>query len=312
MTEVKIQEQEKKSVGVKGVEKSTPQLPYPFRIGSHIVVLNQVEQFSILPKEEAIRGEVIKRIGSQFKYGTHDIIRGLSVEEEERFLPNIIGIQPNSENWDQAVKAYWADYTINVTTTGLELEIGFKEDGKTPLNLKHYMDYKFCVENSNVAVTDEELDNKDIKSFFIIDYSKLQDEKLAKNRLLKEADKEFVLLTSDDTSESRTKVTHILTVLSGYGDTMGLSYEMREMKLRELKEENPQRFLEVVKDKNIADHALLQKALSVGEVTLEGETYFLQDMRMGSGKREAIGWLQDNNNSSIRSKLVEKLKAITI
>lgn len=60
-------------------------------------------------------------------------LKGLTFDEEVAFLPSIIGINPKSEKWTEAVQAYWANISLDVPFNyvngkdegGVELEVGF-------------------------------------------------------------------------------------------------------------------------------------------------------------------------------------------
>lgn len=66
-----------------------------------------------------------RRIGASLGKGG-DVVRGLSFEEEKKYLPDVIGVSPQSNDWQKATRNYWANITTEVPPdTGLELEVGF-------------------------------------------------------------------------------------------------------------------------------------------------------------------------------------------
>ena len=56
-----------------------------------------------------------------------EVLRGLSPDEERKFLPTIIATADNSPNWEQKVESYWNNIRVPVPygRKGKELEIGF-------------------------------------------------------------------------------------------------------------------------------------------------------------------------------------------
>lgn len=303
-----------KSPVAKSLSSSIP-VPSGFRLGSHLVILKQVKGFSMLPKEGNIRDEVVKKVGSTFKKGTNDIIRGLSKAEEKEYLPAIIGINNTANEWEQTVRNYWANFTVSVPAVkGREMQIGFKEvNGKAvPIDIQGYMEYKFCVEHGRVAVTPEELENVDVYTFYIEDLAAVKDKEREQYSILKKANTEFVKITAGDNPQQRAKVEHILTVLAKDGAVTFMDPLDQEVELKKIVERRPQEFINLVEDPNLIDKALLQKLLHNQKVTIEGSSYFVADQRIGANYAEAVGWLADPNNSGMKSKLLEQLKSAVI
>ena len=67
-----------------------------------------------------------RRIGASLSKGG-DVVRGLNFEEEKKYLGEIIGVSPSSQDWQKATRAYWCNITQEVPADefGLELEVGF-------------------------------------------------------------------------------------------------------------------------------------------------------------------------------------------
>lgn len=323
MSETTKHSQEENKGGVATAVAPSPKLPpvpEGVILGSRKVRIKHVEKFSILPKDPAIRLEVVKNIGSMYKKGTRDVIRGLSKEEEKEYLPSILGVQPTSEQWNDKVLNYWLDFVIKVPAgeKGVELEAGLERDSKGkihPIDLDGYMKYNFCKENRNVAVSKEELENKAIKTFYIEDLSEVKREQLAKSKIIKDIEMKFVKLIHSTSPEERVKIDYILRIAGGENQKgMYVSPKMdddeKELELRKLRDEAPSVFSRLINDPHLQTRALLQRALSAREVTMEGSSYYMADIRIGTSELDAIGWLEDNANSSHKSKLIARLKAL--
>ncbi len=66
----------------------------------------------------------IRKIGSSLAEG--GTLRGLTFEEEELYLPQLISMSPKSEYWEAKTKEYWDNISKAVDTgIGLQLETGF-------------------------------------------------------------------------------------------------------------------------------------------------------------------------------------------
>ncbi len=156
----------------------------PVKVGSRKVNIKLVPKFSILPSEPAakfIRDEVTKKIGSTWKRGTRDILRAIEGVEESYYLPDLMGIRVDSEQWNGKSREFWANFNIEIPNdeTGIILEIGFKEvepfefKGKLtntkPINIDDYLKYNHALQHKDVASSPEQLDNMFIYTFQMID-----------------------------------------------------------------------------------------------------------------------------------------------
>lgn len=288
-------------------------------LGSRLVELGQVKgSFSLLPTDKSIRDEVIKKIGSQWrKGGTKDIIRGLSPDEEREYLPNIIGINPSSNEWNGAVKDYWANFTLEIPASeNIILEVGFeKVSGKiTPINIDNYIKYNFCLEHSRVATSEEQLENISTFSFYIKDRNKVKKENEIKHLITKKAELFYVKLTSSTTKESASKIEELIRVLSieakeDYVDVFKLSTIEKEVKLKEYRDKDPQKFINLCEDPTLSDQAVISKGLATGLISIEGESYFMGELRIGSTRKEAIGWFSNPANSEQKMKFLASVSA---
>lgn len=309
-------------------EKVYTHIGIPVRLGSRIIQIHQVPKFSLLPKgkdAKTIRMEQVKKIGSQFAKGTRDVIRGLSPEEEIVYMPRILGISASSDNWNDALKTKWAEFGIDVPSddyseTGVELEVGFKEDPRKPgtaipIDLDGYIKYNFCKANSDVATTDEQLDNPFLFTYFIVDKARkvMDDENRfvrmkAINRLFDQ------LVTSTDTNE-RNKIQWILETEGGSDgvgiNTAGFSIVQKEMELEKFKDAFPTKFEELIKDPNLETKALIRKAVEVSVITQEGNSYFLDSKVIGSTLLDAVGYLSNPANQTDKLTIIARLDGLS-
>lgn len=290
------------------------------RIGSRKIQLITIKsKFSLLPKEpnaQTLRDEVIKKVGSQWKSGTRDIIRGLTQEEELKYLPSILGIKPTSDDWDSKILEWWANFSIEVpgTEKGIEFEAGFQKSNKgetEPISLDGYMKYNFCKANSDVA--NEEEDNLITKTFQLIDKAKVQIEAEQLFTIRKTVDREFLIIVRSTDLNIRRKIDWILEIHGGPDgigmNISGLTDVQKEMALEEFKDKNLSKFGEIINDSSLETKALIQRATSVGQLSLEGNTYFFGNKSLGNFK-QTVAYYTDSNNQKDRLILVARLKEL--
>lgn len=168
------------------------------RINKEVTIKVKTNQAHIARVGENLEvNEVVynrNRIGSALK--GNDVLRGLTTEEERKYLPSIVGVSPDSPNWDKAIRDYWVNITHTVPyPEGSKLEVGMtfatKEDANTatneeeaefqkyvaaraegkfyrenfekrfklgkPINLEDYILWRYCLVYSHVANTPDEV-----------------------------------------------------------------------------------------------------------------------------------------------------------
>lgn len=290
------------------------------QLGSKIVTIKQVEgKFTILPIEGPFRDEVVKKAGCEWKKGTRDVIRGLNNEEEKKYLPDILGISPNHQDWNSTVLEFWNNFNLIVPADKpLEIEVGMKEDVNgniVPIDVNGYMKYNWARVHSQVAFTEEDLRSKSMFTFYVEDLSAIKDKEIALHNKKKRADAEYVKLVSVNTKDSKIKIDQIVRVISGkkneFINTHSMQQEEKEIYIDQFKNENPGAFLKIVNDPTINKQALIYMALNVGLMTIEGSSYFMGDQRVGQNMAETIAWFSDKANSEAVSKFVERLKELS-
>jgi len=292
------------------------------RIGSRIIRIELIKKHDMLPKDPAaqhIRDEVTKNIGSQWKSGTKDIIRGLSRSEEIMFLPNILGLKPEHANWDTATKEFWANFKVPVTAgDGIELEAGFKfkdnsAEEAEPISVDGYMSYQFAQANSNVANEDE--DNPVTYTFRLIDTAQqdIKDEQAFSVRKI--VDRMFNKLLNDADAGDADAVNTIDWIIEtiggdkGLGDTIyGMSGVKKQLEVEKIKDKSPVAFKEAILDKDLETKALIRKGVKYSKIRHEGTAYFIGNKAMGNGERQAVLWLNDPNNSDEKVMLIAAIK----
>lgn len=291
------------------------------KLGSRKVVLRTVDKFTTLPKGEQakpLRKEVVKKIGASWKKGTRDIVRGLTPQEEQRYLPRLIGVRLDSEQWNDKVLNYWADFFIAVPYEGeIELEVGFQLNSNKevePINLDDYIKYNFAKQHREVAATREELDNMFIYTYYMIDKGAEQDLMEEQYEVRKKANRLFIKLVESKEPSAKDKIDWILETSGGEKGTginvNVLSPSQRELELERLKDKNPSRFVEIMNDPHLETRALIRKAVSYGAIMQDGNSYFLDSKVIGSSLKETIGYLENAANQKDKLIVIERVKEL--
>ena len=254
-----------------------------------------------LPK--AVRAEATMKLSSV--YVNRQPLKGFDPADEKKHLNGILDVTPDHVDWPKHSKRFWADMTIPVGFTGVELEIGLDDDG-TPLNVMDYIKYNFALRHPHVALTKDEMDSDFNKRFFIQDISREDKVKNNEIQLKKDADKEFIKLSSNTKNMKR-----VLRLLSNTNPDR-MTEEQIENSLYELKNSNPKKFVRVATDKHLELKAEIDEMISAGVLRKIGNQVIFIDEVLGDTMDDAVIHLKDKKNSGKLTILRAKLKELSL
>lgn len=287
-------------------------------------------------------------IGSSLK--GDDVLRGLDVidsatgeDEEKKFLPSILGVNPNSEAWHKATKDFWSNISKRVPngTVGLELEIGFeyadkyiaenvqKEiekliDNKTienltkedmislckekqkkgnPINLENYILFRYCLVYGKVANNITTIYNSP-KIVFYIYFSNLENKKKLSERSLKQKAR----LKIDAIEEDTFKVNSILRI---FEKTISENVIENLTVLDELVNTRPQEVINLIDDTDFEIKAYIENCIVMQllrRIPLTGQIYYGETDLIGSNLNEAVAFFKDVNNPR-KSQIITNIKS---
>tara|TARA_R100000544_G_scaffold36543_1_gene25066 strand:- start:1846 stop:2658 length:813 start_codon:yes stop_codon:yes gene_type:complete len=265
------------------------------------VTLRQKELLNHLPKP--VRAEAIYKLSSV--YVNRQPLKGFTAAEEKKYMDGILDVSPSHVDWPKHSKEFWAELTIPVGFTGIELEIGKNEDDM-PLNVMDYIKYRFAVKHPHVALTKEEMDSTFSKKFYIQDLTR--DDKVKNNeiQLKKDADKEFIKSSSNMESMKR-----ILRLMSNTNPDR-MTIEQVENALYELKNSNPKKFLRISTDKNLELKSEIEEMVTAGVLRKIGNQVIFIDEVLGETTDDTIVYLKDKKNSGTLTILRAKLKELSL
>ena len=265
------------------------------------VFLRRKDLDSHLPK--AVRAEAKMKLSSV--YVNRQPLKGFDPEDEKKYLNGILDVTPEHVDWPKHSKLFWADLTIPVGFTGVELEIGKDDDGK-PLQIMDYIKYSFALRHPHVALTKGEMDRDNNKRFYIQDLSR--DDKVKNNEIQfkKDADKEFIKASSNIKTMKR-----ILRLMSNTNPDR-MSGEQIENALYEVKNSEPKKFARIAKDKNLELKAEIEEMVSAGVLRKIGNQIIFIDEVLGDTTDDTVIHLKDKKNSGKLTILRAKLKELSL
>ena len=265
------------------------------------VFLRRKEVMNHLPKE--VRAEAVIKLSSV--YVNRQPLKAFSKSDEAKYLDGILDVGAGHNDWPKHTKEYWANLTIPVGFTGVELEIGVNEDGY-PINIIDYIKYNFALKHPHVAMTKAELDTDNSKRFYIHDDMRADMEKNKTVKTRKDADKEFIKISSNVKNMKR-----VLRLMSDMSPDR-LTDEQIENALYEIKDKNPKKFIRIALDKNLEMKSEVEEMVSAGVLRRIGNQVIFIDEVIGDTVDDAIVHLKDKKNSGKLTIMRAKLKELAL
>ena len=145
-----------------------------------------------------------------------------------------------------------------------------------------------------------------LKRFYIQDLTR--DDKVKNNEIQvkKDADKEFIKISSNEKSMKR-----VLRLMSNTNpDRMTL--EQIENSLYEFKNSNPKKFVRIATDKHLELKAEIEEMVSAGVLRKIGNQIIFIDEVLGDTVEDTVIYLKDKKNSGKLTLLRAKLKELSL
>lgn len=250
-----------------------------------------------------IVAEARKKLGSI--YVSRSPLRGLSQEDERKYLPEVLGIGADHSDFQKTVRRFWADFSIDVPHDGVVLDIT-TTDKNEPLHIDDWIKYQWAKKHRFVGDSKQDMQKDPLKAFYIYDpevevqkaNSGLQDKKAAY--------KEFIRISSDADS-----IVRVLRVL-GQSNPDNMSEAQRENMLAQLMEDNPQKFLKISTDKDLETRDLIFKMIEANVIRQIGPSYLYLETSIGDTLEETIQYIKNKRNSQTVAEMKAKLKEFAL
>lgn len=264
------------------------------------VMIRRKEVLNHLPKE--IRAGAKISIGSI--YVNRQPLKGVEGEEAEKLLSKILDVPPSHQDWPKQEKDFWASMALKVPFEGVELEIGVDEDG-FPINVSDYLVYKWCVKHRQVAGSEAEMQADPSKKFYIYDPQADLLKKNAATKMRKDADREFIKISSDVE-----KMRRLMRILSKGTKPETLTDMEVENQLYDIKNADPVKFLKHSTDKNLDVRAEIEEMIQENVLRTIGNQVIYGDETIGENIADTIVYFNNKKNSGQVNAMRAQLKDI--
>lgn len=256
----------------------------------------------------AILNKKRRPISSVFKSGGA-IVKGLSRDETEALLPEVIDESPGTTSYDQAVRNYFVDKTLRVDPHGASLRVGKDKRGNiVPLedSIQDYITYRWLMDHPEVSFNKSHARKNPNIHYYIVDPDRENEARRVNNQMYKEALVKYYEVSED--SDMRD------AILKSFGEevTPGKLYNMNEQDrddlLFELSQKHPERFKEVANDDDLHISAEIEEMVGADVIQREGTQYFFLSDKIGSDREKAIAFMKDPENSATTQAMRRKLQ----
>lgn len=237
-------------------------------------------------------------------------LKGVTANEQEILLPNIIEEAPGSDAYTTAVVNYFRDKSILVDANGHWLKVGKTDDGQVvPVkgHIEDYIDYMWAYNHPEVAHSYEEVKKNPNKYFFIYDQEKETKERSVKLQSKKKASLKFAEISEDE--ELMTQVLKQFPEEAGVSRLYKMSVEDKEEVLYDISDKKPEEFLEIASDKDIKYKSELEEMVQNSVIEKDGSTYYFMGDIIGRSKDQVVGFMKDDTNAESLASMRKKLDA---
>lgn len=293
---------------------------------SHIVYIRRASMFASSSRKELDEyfAESHRGVGSYFQKGGMRTATGLSFEEENLLMPEIINIPATDrdfrkevttffQNLETKVPAHKTDAKTGVVTGGKALEIGLRisntnpvTEENMPIEVEHFIRWRHAMGHPQVAMTEAEGNGSQLKSYYIYDPEEVSLDNLTINDA-----KDKALTAYLSIKDKPRSVLQYLTLL-GINTTIIKKGE-EAIKLRDAAEKKPEAFLKIVNDTNKEYKYLIEEMVNHGILTRVGNRLVNKDGEViGRDITEAVLYLKDSHNTkafvTLKAQLQDKWK----
>lgn len=280
-------------------------------------------------------GGTANKIGSSFSSKGQDVLRGLTPEEEYKYLPDIIGTRVESDQWTKDARAYWANISRVVPPStkdvngemigGLKLEVGrvykSQEDEDfdaacldetqkkgEPISVIDYILWRYCLVYNRVANTIDVVGDSPKIDFYL--YSREQEIAAKKTTgAIKKASRQLFYKQMTD----RAWVDWLLRVFIAGDDKAKIfikdldksSNDEKDIILEEYADSQPENFVRFGTDASLEMRSFIELAIAKNRLSRLPNTDTIQmgDLTLGNTVNEVIAFLANEKNSKIKDAL---------
>lgn len=280
------------------------------------------------------------KIGSALK--GQSPLRGLDFEEERKYLPEIIGIDPKDVEWRKKTNNYWSNISAVVPADGtttlklqgrplsftlmftnkndkesfentldLEKKAEYAQKGTVVDGIGDYILFRYCLVYGRVANSRDDIFKSPKIRFYLFSKETEVKNNHAALKLRQQANKLFGTIL-DDAQESK-----VNAILLMFKENLGLYDTLadKHIHLESLASTRPKEFIKFMQDNNLSVKAFIKKAVTHGIIRqpVNTDSYYYGDndaVCLGTNLVDAVLYCKspDETNKQIVAAIKAQLK----
>jgi hypothetical protein len=271
------------------------------------VTIYRRESAARLPQE--IKDQAVLKLSSGIT-SSGIPLKGISIEEEEKFLPSIVGVPPTHPEFANKVNTWYNNLSKPVTKEGLRLNVSTSEVTGMPEVPIDYLVYRRALADKRVANSKQQLLSDQFFTFFINDEEEEKDKKIKSLKEKETAQKEYFKV-----KENEALVDWVLQVFAQRegektSKYSGLSKEDKDLVLDKMVTTYPKAFVALATDKDLELKAEILSMVDYAVLTKSGNRFINGTEPLGDSLDEAVAYFKSAKNQTEYVKLKAKLEAL--
>lgn len=271
------------------------------------VTIYRRESAARLPQE--IKDQAVLKLSSGIT-SSGIPLKGISIEEEEKFLPSIVGVPPTHPEFANKVNTWYNNLSKPVTKEGLKLNVSTSEVTGMPEVPIDYLVYRRALADKRVADSKQQLLSDQFYTFYINDEEEEKDKKLKSLKEKETAQKEYFKV-----KENEALVDWVLQVFAQRegektNKYSNLAKEDKDLVLDKMVTTYPKAFVALATDKDLELKAEILSMVDYGVLTKSGNRFIHGTEPLGDSLDEAVAYFKSAKNQTEYVKLKAKLEAL--
>lgn len=270
-----------------------------------------IEESNADPEVVEYFGMAFRAVGSYYKQTGKQFGTGLSREEEEILMPEVIGYDPDNERREfrKGISDFYRSINTKIPAGGLRLNIALKNPEEElsvknlPLNIRDYIIFKHAASHPETAKNYEEAEMYQHKRFYMEDTDHVLSSASDLSSLEDDARLEYYKINDDES-----KVAQMLTLLGV--STRKMKFATQQIKLKEfttiatnqtatLNESKLNNFIEVANDKRLHTKYEIEQMISIDVLERIGQRILIKETGdlIGDDLVSSALWFEDKGNT---------------
>lgn len=271
------------------------------------VTIYRRESAARLPQE--IKDQAVLKLSSGIT-SSGIPLKGISIEEEEKFLPSIVGVPPTHPEFANKVNTWYNNLSKPVTKEGLRLNVSTSEVTGMPEVPIDYLVYRRALADKRVADNKQQLLADQFFTFYINDEEEEKDKKIKTLKEKETAQKEYFKV-----KENEALVDWVLQVFAQRegektNKYSSLSKEDKDLVLDKMVTTYPKAFVALATDKDLELKAEILSMVDYAVLTKSGNRFINGTEPLGDSLDEAVAYFKSAKNQTEYVKLKAKLEAL--